>query len=177
MPTSVTTPTAWPVPRSLTFVATAGLISTQTILTQLGSMFPVAMECSMEPRQSTRPAGLQQFGISVLRGIHVRNGFRQRTVVAQAARQHERHVVFHALVHDAGFQPAAFHGAAYAAGVVNRIDGAHVIAMAMLGLAPVCQTDAERGAEQSRFDVVNAEGVAAEHGIHPARRESAGRDR
>src|SRR5205807_7069423 len=55
-PTSVTTPTAWPVPRSLTLVATAGLISTQTILTQLGSMLPVAIECSIEPRQSTRPA-------------------------------------------------------------------------------------------------------------------------
>src|SRR5262249_10015268 len=39
-PTSATTPTAWPVPRSLTFVATAGLMSTQTIFTQLGSMFP-----------------------------------------------------------------------------------------------------------------------------------------
>src|SRR5271169_1851807 len=55
-PTSVTTPTAWPVPRSLTLVATAGLISTQTIFTQLGSMLPTAMECSMEPRQSTNPA-------------------------------------------------------------------------------------------------------------------------
>src|SRR5665213_881255 len=56
-PTSVTTPTACPVPRSLTLVATAGLISTHTILTQLGSMLPVAMECSIEPRQITSPAG------------------------------------------------------------------------------------------------------------------------
>src|ERR1035438_2077861 len=55
-PTSATIPTAWPVPRSLTFVATAGLISTQTILTQLGSIFPVAIECSIEPRHRTRPA-------------------------------------------------------------------------------------------------------------------------
>src|SRR5579872_4816472 len=55
-PTSATTPTACPVPRSLTFVATAGLISTHTILTQLGSMFPVAMECSMVPMHSTSPA-------------------------------------------------------------------------------------------------------------------------
>src|SRR5260370_1516086 len=55
-PTSVTTPTAWPVPRSLTLVATAGLMSTHTIFTQLGSMLPTAIECSMEPRQSTRPA-------------------------------------------------------------------------------------------------------------------------
>src|ERR1039458_5063032 len=57
-PTSATMPTAWPVPRSLTLVATAGLISTQTTRTQLGSMLPVAMEWSMEPRQRTRPASL-----------------------------------------------------------------------------------------------------------------------
>src|SRR5579871_141829 len=55
-PTSVTTPTAWPVPRSLTLVTTAGLMSTHTILTQLGSMLPVAIECSIDPRHSTRPA-------------------------------------------------------------------------------------------------------------------------
>src|ERR1700722_5348575 len=57
-PTSVTMPTACPVPRSLTLVTTAGLMSTHTILTQLGSMFPVAMECSMDPRHSTKPAPL-----------------------------------------------------------------------------------------------------------------------
>src|ERR1700722_5684394 len=56
IPTSATTPTAWPVPRSLTLVASAGLISPQTILTQLGNILPVAIECSMEPRHSTRPA-------------------------------------------------------------------------------------------------------------------------
>src|SRR5258708_3316163 len=55
-PTSVTTPTACPVPRSLTLVTTAGLISTQTILTQLGSMLPTAIEWSIEPRHNTRPA-------------------------------------------------------------------------------------------------------------------------
>src|SRR5579885_1058179 len=55
-PTSVTTPIAWPVPRSLTLAATAGLISTQTIFTQLGSMLPTAIECSIDPQQSTNPA-------------------------------------------------------------------------------------------------------------------------
>src|SRR3974377_1097023 len=43
-PTSVTTPIACPVPRSLTFVATAGFMSTHTIFTQLGDMFPTAIE-------------------------------------------------------------------------------------------------------------------------------------
>src|SRR3954447_21166599 len=55
-PTSVTTPTAWPVPRSLTFVGTAGLMSTQTIRTHAGSMLPTAMECSMELKHNTTPA-------------------------------------------------------------------------------------------------------------------------
>src|SRR5665213_2282394 len=55
-PTSVTTPIICPVPRSLTLVATAGLMSMQTIFTQLGSMLPTAMECSIEPRHSTSPA-------------------------------------------------------------------------------------------------------------------------
>src|ERR1019366_7137266 len=55
-PTSATMPTAWPVPRSLTLVATAGLMSTHTILTQPGNMLPVAMECSIVPRQITSPA-------------------------------------------------------------------------------------------------------------------------
>src|SRR5581483_5754385 len=55
-PTSVTTPPACPVPRSETLVATAGLISTQTILTHEGSILPVAMEWSIDPRHSTRPA-------------------------------------------------------------------------------------------------------------------------
>ena len=45
-----------PVPRSLTLVTTAGLISTHTIFTQLGSMFPVAIECSMLPKHNTSPA-------------------------------------------------------------------------------------------------------------------------
>ena len=85
----MTTPTAWPVPRSLTLVATAGLISTHTIFTQLGSMLPAAMECSIEPRHSTSPAPLQLLGVGVLRLVHVGDGVGQRTVVAQAAGQHE----------------------------------------------------------------------------------------
>src|SRR5208282_3783203 len=56
IPASVTTPSAWPEPRSLSLVATAGLMSTHTVFTQPGSMLPAAMECSIEPRHSTRPA-------------------------------------------------------------------------------------------------------------------------
>src|SRR5688572_31801001 len=45
-----------PVPRSLTLVATAGLISTHTMRTQLGSILPTAIECSIDPRHRTSPA-------------------------------------------------------------------------------------------------------------------------
>ena len=70
-PTSVTTPTACPVPRSLTLVGTAGLMSTQTIFTQAGSMFPTAMECSMELRHNTTPAPSQLCGVGILGLIHI----------------------------------------------------------------------------------------------------------
>src|SRR5512140_2787938 len=41
---SVTKPSAWNVPRSANLVTTAGLMSTATILTEAGSMLPVAIE-------------------------------------------------------------------------------------------------------------------------------------
>src|SRR5206468_10116942 len=43
--TSVTRPTVWNVPRSLSLVTVAGLMSTETTLTQAGSRLPVAIEC------------------------------------------------------------------------------------------------------------------------------------
>ena len=59
-------------------------------------------------------------------------------------------------------QPPAFHRAANAAAMVDGVDGAHVIAMAVLFLPPVALADAERSAEQRRFDIVHAQRVAAE---------------
>src|SRR5207249_12273963 len=44
---SVTTPTVWTLPRSVSFVTVAGLMSTHATLTQAGSRLPVAIECSM----------------------------------------------------------------------------------------------------------------------------------
>ena len=55
-----------------------------------------------------------------------------------------------------------------AAGMIDRVDGAHVIAVAVLFLPAVAQADAERGAEQRGFDVVNAQRVAAEQRLHAA---------
>ena len=68
------------------------------------------------------------------------------------------------------FRRAAFHRTFDATRVIDGVDGAHVIAMAVLGLAAVGQANAERGAEQRGFDIVNAERVAAEDGIDPAAR-------
>ena len=72
---------------------------------------------------------------------------------------------FHALVHDAAFQTPALDRLRDAAGVVDGVDGAHVIAVAVLFLAAVGQADAERRAEQRGFDIVHAERVAREQRV------------
>src|SRR5438552_14295452 len=46
-PTSVTIPSVCAEPRSASFVTTAGLMSTHTTRTQLGSMLPTPIECSI----------------------------------------------------------------------------------------------------------------------------------
>ena len=166
-PTSVTTPTAWP------GAAVADLGRHRRIDIDADDLHParqhVAGGDGMQHGAETehQAGGFQLRGVGVLRRVHVGDGFGQRTVVAQAAGQHERHVVLHAFVHDAGFQPAALHRARDAARVVDRVDGAHVIAMAVLGLAAIRQADAERRAEQRGFDIVHAQRVAAQHRVDP----------
>src|SRR5660398_249724 len=54
VPTSVTTPIACAVPRSMSFVTVAGSMSTQIVFTYEGSMFPTAMECNIVAIISTR---------------------------------------------------------------------------------------------------------------------------
>ena len=58
-----------------------------------------------------------------------------------------------------------------AAVVIDGIDGAHVIAMAVLFLPPVGEANAERGAEQRGLDVVHAERIAAEQRMDIAVRD------
>ena len=79
----------------------------------------------------------------------------------------------HAFVHHAARQASGLDGLGDAAGMIDGVDGAHVIAMAMLFLAAVGLADAERGAEQSRFNIVDAERVAGQQRLHPAAVESA----
>ena len=83
----------------------------------------------------------------------------------------------HAFVEDAGAQTAALDGLAHGAGAVNGVDGAHVVAVPVLVLAAIGEAHAERGAEQRGFDVVDAQGVAAEQGLHPAIADQRGEPR
>ena len=104
--TSVTRPTVWKLPRSLSLMTVEGLMSTQTTLTQAGSRLPTATECSVV-------AIIRQNVTSRIFGPHLALGFEhvgdhvgQRAVVANAAGQQEIDVVLHALVHDAGGEHA-----------------------------------------------------------------------
>ena len=64
-------------------------------------------------------------------------------------------------------QAAGAHRFGYRTRAVNGVDGAHVVAVPVLLLAPVGKPHAERGAEQRGFDIVHAQGVAAQHGVNP----------
>src|SRR5689334_7859324 len=52
---SITSPTAWNVPRSASLVGTAGFTSTQTVGVVAGRRLPVAIECSVVATRSARP--------------------------------------------------------------------------------------------------------------------------
>ena len=118
------------------------------------------------PQAQHQSGALQLLGIGVLGGVHVGDGIGQRTIVAQAAGQHERHIGAHAFVEDAARQAPGFDRLAHAAGMINGVDGAHVIAMAVLFLPSVGQAHAQRGAEQRRLRVVYAQRVAAEQRVY-----------
>ena len=69
------------------------------------------------------------------------------------------------------WQPG-FNRAANASGVIDGVDGAHVVAMAMLGLASIGLADSERRAEERRLNVVHAQRIPRQQCRHPNRRES-----
>ena len=68
-------------------------------------------------------------------------------------------------VHDARGQHAGLDRAADAAGAPHGVDRAHVIAMAVLDGMAGRQIDAERGARERHFDVVDGERVAREQHV------------
>ena len=120
------------------------------------------MECSIVPKTQHDSSAFQVSGVGILGGIHIGDGIGEGAIVAQAAGEYERDIVGDALVENAGFETPLFDGAADAAAVVHRIDGAHVIAVAVLFLAPVRHADSKRRAKQSGLHVVNTERVTAQ---------------
>ena len=97
-PTSVTTPTAWPVPRSLTLVATAGIDIDADDLHPARQHVAGGDGVQHGAEAEHQARALELLGVGVLRGVHVGDGVGQRSIVAQAAREHERHAGLHALV-------------------------------------------------------------------------------
>src|SRR5215472_7038851 len=125
--------------------------------------------------QAQHEAGAFQLrGIGVLGGVHVGNGVGQRAVVAQTAGEHERRSAYDAFVEHAAAQLAALDGGAYAARAIDRVDGAHVIAVAVLLLAAVAEAHAKGGAEERGLDIVHAQRVAAQHAVNPAAADERG---
>ena len=79
----------WNVPRSLSLVTVAGLMSTQTTLTQAGSRLPVAIECSAVAIRSAKPTPWIACAHPVLGHQGVGDHFGQRSVVADRAGEHQ----------------------------------------------------------------------------------------
>lgn len=111
---------------------------------------------------------VEMSGVGVLGFVHVGDGVGEGAVVTEGAGQDVGDFGFDEFIHDAGGKAAGFDCAGDAAGLVDGVDGAHVVAVAVFFEAAVGDADAEGGAEQGRFDVMNGEGVAGEHGVDPA---------
>ena len=86
----MTSPSVCADPRSTSLVTTDGLMSTQTTLTQDGSMFPTPIPCSIVDSTTAMPDVGERLGVPVLRLDEIHDRVGQRAVVADAARQHER---------------------------------------------------------------------------------------
>ena len=109
--------------------------------------------------------------------LHIRNDVGHGAVIANRAGEHEVHVVLDALVHDALFEDTGFDGLAQRSGGADGVDGGHVIAVSAGDGLAVVQGDAERGSEQDAFDIVGADGVAAEQDLDVAVANELGQQR
>ena len=86
---------------------------------------------------------LQRCSVPILRVDDVRHRVGQRPVVANAAGEDVGHVAADALVHDARREHALLDGLTQPTRAVDRIDGAHVVAMAAFDRLPGFQVDTE----------------------------------
>jgi hypothetical protein len=91
---------------------------------------------------------LQLCRVGVLRFVHVGDAIRQRTVIPQTACEYERYVRLYTVVHDAPRETTGFNSVFDASGVVDSVDGSHVIAVPVLLLPAVRDPDAKRSPEE-----------------------------
>ena len=111
---------------------------------------------------------IERSRVAVLRLDEIHHGVRQRTIVAHAAREHVVHAVHDAVVHHAGGEHARLDRAAQAAGAADRVDRAHVMAMAAFDRAAGLEVDAERRAVQRLLGIVDRERVAGQQHVDEA---------
>ena len=96
----MTRPTVWNVPRSLSLVTVAGLMSTQTTLTHAGSRLPVAIECRAVAIIRAKPTSRTDSRISAWAWTASVMTSGKRAVVADRAGEDDVDAVLDALVHD-----------------------------------------------------------------------------
>jgi len=102
-------------------------------------------------------AGALKFGgVGVLGLVHVGDGLGQGAIVAEAAGEDEGDSGLDAFVEDAAGEAAGGDRLPDSTALVDGVDGAHVVAMAVLLLASVAEAQTERGAEEGGFHVVDA---------------------
>ena len=130
-----------------------------------GHMLPIAIECSMEPRHSTTPAPFKccaQRSCATFISVMVSgSGPSSRRLPAST-----NGTLFftHSYITPAG-QTSSFHRAFDISAVIDRVDGAHVIAVSVFFLPSIRQPHAERSAQQCRLNVVHAKRVSAQQSL------------
>ena len=116
---------------------------------------------------------LERVRIPVLRRDDVGHRIDNGTIVADAAGKDVVDTLPNALDHHSALQDAWLDGGADSAGGVDRVDRAHVMAVAAADRRARLEIDAERRAEQRLLGVVHGEGVAREQHVDEAARGSA----
>ena len=126
------------------------------------------MPCSIVDSDDDQLDVLERGRVPILRLAQIHDRVGNRSVVADAAGEHVLDVVPDALVHDARRQHALLDRLPQAARAADRVDRAHVMAMAAVNRLAGFEIDAERRAEQRVLDVVDGERVAREQHVDVA---------
>ena len=106
--------------------------------------------------------------ISFLRLDQIHLCVRQRTIISDRPRQHERHLVFHEGMHQSTLENSRGDGRLDGTLCADPIDCAHVMGVALLHGASIRNRNSEAGAVQLSLDVVDRQRISTEHGVDPA---------